>query len=119
MEFLKSYVFLLQIRFGDNLQVQWPEALPESKQVLPLSLQMLVENAVKHNVVSSEEPLKISLVIEGDYLAVSNNLQRRNSVEHSTQKGLQNIRSRYEHLCDQKVKVEETSALFTVKIPLC
>ncbi len=118
MEFLRAYVFLLQIRFGNNLQVSWPAEIPDNRKVVPLCLQLLVENAIKHNIVSQEEPLHISISIENDAIEVRNNVQRRSAVEHSTRMGLANISSRYEHLGNKQVLIRETSASFSVKIPL-
>jgi sensor histidine kinase YesM len=118
IEFLRAYVFLLQIRFGNNLQVSWPDSIPEHYKVVPLCLQLLIENAIKHNVVSQEEPLHITISLEKEMIEVSNTLQRRNVVEHSTGMGLANIKSRYEHLGTRQVLINETHNSFSVQIPL-
>jgi LytS/YehU family sensor histidine kinase len=118
LQFLQSYVFLLNIRFGENLKVKWADFPEQGAYIVPLSLQMLVENAIKHNVVSSEEPLAIEVAFEDGSVKVSNNLQRRNMVESSTGLGLANIIARYEHLSGKQVIVEENSRQFIVKIPL-
>ncbi len=120
LDFLKSYVFLLKERFGDNLKVEIE--IPErflSKKVVPLSLQILIENAIKHNVISSLKPLKIDVSIEnGQKLIVKNNLQKKNQVMNSTKVGLQNIKNRYSFFSDQKVEVFATAESFVVSLPL-
>jgi sensor histidine kinase YesM len=85
----------------------------------PLSLQMLVENAIKHNIISEDEPLHIDLFMEGDdYIVVKNNLQKKNMWESPSGIGLSNIKSRYEYLTQKAVEVLSTSHEFLVKIPV-
>ena len=80
---------------------------------------MLIENAIKHNIVSKEYPLKISIREEsGDYLVVENNIQEKTILEKSTKVGLQNIINRYALLTDRRVEVQRSGKLFTVRIPL-
>jgi two-component system, LytTR family, sensor kinase len=119
MEVLKAYTFLLQTRFGSNLDVSIN--VPEEKlnrRIVPLSLQILMENAIKHNIVSSEKPLKIDVFAENGKLVVSNNLQKKNQVNESTGIGLDNIRNRYKLLGNGQVTVTEHDGNFTVSIPL-
>ena len=120
MAFLDAYVYLNKIRFRDNLQVETilsPEAYHQ--YVTPLSLQMLIENAIKHNVVSKDNPLRIKIQQEGNtYLVVENNIQEKTILEKSTRVGLQNIINRYSLLTDRQVEVIRRGDLFTVKIPL-
>ncbi len=120
ISFLDAYVYLNKIRFRDNLQVEKslsPEAYRQ--YVTPLSLQMLIENAIKHNVVSKENPLKIKIQQESNqYLVVENNIQEKTILEKSTRVGLQNIINRYGLLTDRQVEVIRSGGLFTVKIPL-
>lgn len=118
--FLDAYVYLNKIRFRENLQIE-KQLSPEAyrQYVTPLSLQMLIENAIKHNVVSKENPLKIRIQQEGDqYLVIENNIQEKTILEKSTRVGLQNIINRYSLLTDRQVEVIRTGGLFTVKIPL-
>ncbi len=120
LAFLDAYVFLLKERFGDNLQVDIdiPAGRREDR-VVPLSLQMLFENAIKHNIISHDKPLTIRLFVEDDdRLVVLNKLQVRNQPTHSTGIGLENIRSRYAFFCDRPVVVEQTEAAFRVELPL-
>jgi sensor histidine kinase YesM len=118
--FLDAYVYLNKIRFRENLQVETilsPEAYRQ--YVTPLSLQMLIENAIKHNVVSKENPLTIKIQQEGNrYLVIENNIQEKTILEKSTRVGLQNIINRYSLLTDRQVEVISSGGLFTVKIPL-
>ena len=120
LEFLDSYVFLLKERFGENFKVDIniPESFLSMK-IVPLSLQILLENAIKHNVISSLKPLKIDVFIENDNrLIVKNNLQKKNQVMNSTKVGLQNIKNRYSFFSDQKVEAFATADSFVVALPL-
>lgn len=119
LAFLRAYLFLVQERFGDNLQAELK--VPEEalqRQLVPLSLQILFENAVKHNIISDERPLRIELWVEDNRLIVRNNLQRKRQAMPSTQLGLQNIRNRYAFFSEEQVDVIETNDFFTVSIPL-
>ncbi|HEX8427562.1 hypothetical protein [Hymenobacter sp.] len=89
--------------------------------VAPLSLQMLVENAIKHNVISPENPLRVMLRAGGStegYFSVMNNVQPKTSLEQSTKVGLRNIISRYRLLSERPVEVLRENGLFTVRVPL-
>jgi LytS/YehU family sensor histidine kinase len=117
--FIDSYIFLLKTRFDQNLTVE--KDLPETimdKRVAPMVIQLLIENAIKHNVVSKVKPLTIRLHLSDEYLEVRNNLQLKSSTEVSSGIGLKNIRKRYEYLTNKKVEVLETDGFFTVRIPL-
>ena len=110
---------LFQARFGQGLTFHL--AVPkEAKDTLlpPLTVQMLVENAVKHNVVSESQPLDIHIQYQDHRLCVSNRLQRRNLMEPSTQTGLENIRNRYRFFTDQEVMVRRIEGEFRVSVPL-
>lgn len=116
---LRAYAFLLQTRFGNNLSVNID--VPEeklNKKIVPLSLQLLMENAIKHNIVSTDKPLHINVYAENGSLVVDNNLQMKKQISESTGIGLDNIRNRYKLLSDVPVKVTETESNFTVSIPL-
>ena len=118
MEFIKAYLFLLEIRFGENLIIKINELEDKEYYIAPATLQMLIENAIKHNVVSRKAPLTIDIYKEADVLVVSNNLQLKEVKEPSTQVGLKNILSRYLFLTDREVTIREENNLFTVRIPL-
>jgi len=117
LEFLESYLFLQKIRFGENLTVNID--VPDRKlSIVPLSLQMLIENAIKHNVISKEHPLTIHISTKnGNYLTVSNNLKKK-PVVSSNSMGLENIRSRYVFFTTKPVIIAETDREFRVEIPL-
>lgn len=120
LEFIKPYLFLLKKRFDQGLEVelQIPEQYKNS-YVIPVALQMLIENAIKHNVVSRNKPLHIAVEINEDgQLIVRNNLQPKTSPEQSSQIGLQNIRKRYELISSRAVTVEKTDTEFLVSLPL-
>ncbi|MDX1909863.1 MAG: histidine kinase [Saprospiraceae bacterium] len=119
LEFLNAYVFLLKERFGENLRVRIHDLLPnEHAAIVPLSLQMLFENAIKHNVISTEKPLEIEVFVENGHLVVRNNLQRKNQVMDSTGVGLQNIKDRYRIMTDRAVEVIASQEYFTVALPM-
>ena len=118
LEMLRKYIHILEIRFGNNLviDINIPEKFYHFT-VPPLVLQILIENALKHNVVSTAHPLHIRIEIVDDYLVVANNIQPRQST-YSTGLGLKNIKMRYSFLTDQKVTVEVYDNQFKVKVPL-
>jgi two-component system, LytTR family, sensor kinase len=119
LDLMKAYIFLLKTRFGDNLAVSIDIATEKmQKKIVPLSLQILMENAIKHNIVSAEKPLQINVFAENGSLVVSNNLQMKNQINESTGIGLDNIRNRYKLLSDKPVNVTASATNFTVSIPL-
>ena len=119
LEFLNSYIYLLKERFGENLQVHL-KGLDQKPgmAIVPLTMQMIFENAIKHNVISTEKPLSIEVFFENDHLIVRNNLQRKNQVMDSTGIGLQNIKDRYRMLTDKAVEVIASQQYFTVVLPV-
>lgn len=117
LEFVESYSYLHKIRFGNNFKLAMEVSSPD-KNVVPLSVQMLVENAIKHNIVSEEEPLEINIFESEDYLIVENNLQLKSMVKDSSKIGLENIKSRYAYLTDKQFIVSNLNDKFTVKVPL-
>ncbi len=122
LDFLESYAFLLKIRFENKFDVKifvtGQEA--EKYQIAPLTLQLLIENCVKHNSMSEKEPLIVTILIKDDYLVVMNPIRPRSGLEgiSSTRIGLANIKSRYQLLIKNPVQIERDEKLFTVKIPL-
>ncbi len=120
LDYIKPYIFLLKKRFSDGLSItiNIPEEY-ENKYIIPASLQMLIENAIKHNIVSRQKPLHIDVHVNGNNtLVVSNNLQVRESVENSTEIGLINIKKRYLLVSGREVVVDKNSHDFTVTLPL-
>lgn len=119
LNFLDAFVFLLRERFGDNFTVDIRN-LDKHRQaaIVPLSLQILMENAIKHNIISTEKPLQIEIFAENGRLIVRNNLQRKNQVMDSTGVGLENIKTRYRMLSGKEVEVIVSPHYFTVALPL-
>ncbi len=120
LKFLDAYTCLLQERFGENLSIKIdvPGEFYDCKMV-PLCLQMLFENAIKHNIVSTQHPLTIEVFVEkGDRLVVKNNLQRKKQEIPSTRVGLGNICSRYRLVSERDVEVITTQQSFIVILPL-
>lgn len=117
LKFLRAFLYLQQIRFGDKLKVDL-NLNADSYRVAPLVLQMLLENAIKHNVVSEENPLSIKVYAQDGYLIVENSLQRRKVLpEESAGVGLENIKRRYSFLTDKAVEVIENTQSFIVRLP--
>lgn len=120
LEFLRAYTFLLQTRFENKFEVRTnlDNSAGAEGFIPPLTLQMLVENAVKHNRMSEKEPLVINIDQEGDLLHVRNPFRPRGGETPSTGLGLQNIMNRYALLTDQPVWAGEREAEFVVSVPL-
>jgi len=120
LDFLHAYIFLLKERFEENLHVEIN--IPDQQlalQIVPLSLQILFENAIKHNIISSKKPLLIEVFIdESGKLIVQNNLQQKKQRMDSTKVGLQNIKNRYRFFSDEAVEVLSTTTSFIVALPL-
>ena len=120
LDFIQPYLFLLGKRFDAGLKVSI-DVSAESKRlyVIPIALQMLIENAIKHNIVSPSKPLHIQIHANGNQsLVVRNNLQLRQAEEPSTQIGLKNIRHRYELISGRDVIIRRTEQSFEVELPL-
>jgi hypothetical protein len=120
MVFMRSYMFLLQIRHENRLFLN--EAIPDEfgdHQIVPATLQLLIENAIKHNVASASKPLTIRLFVDDqEQLVVTNNLQLKDDRAPSSGFGLKSIASRYAFLTDRPVQIDENGSFFSVKIPL-
>lgn len=118
LEFMKAYCALHKERLGDGLWIETdvPEKYVD-KEIAPLTGQLLVENAIKHNVTSKDAPLKINVFVENDYLVVSNNLNLR-TASYSTKTGLGNLVRRYELLTEKELIVQYDDERFEVKVPL-
>lgn len=120
LAFIQPYVYLLQQRYPDGLKVD----IGISEQyynsyIIPVALQMLIENAIKHNVISRNSPLHIEVVADAaGTLTVRNNRQPRESVEQSNKIGLNNIARRYEMVCGRQIAIHQSAELFEVQLPL-
>jgi len=119
LDFIDSYLFLLKIRFGENISIVKNITTDIEKfHIAPATLQMLIENAIKHNVVSVNAPLKIEIVSFNGSITVANNLQEKRIKEPSAYIGLKNIIKRYEFLSSKPVEIKKTEQEFIVKVPL-
>ncbi|OQY05198.1 MAG: hypothetical protein B6I20_01680 [Bacteroidetes bacterium 4572_117] len=119
LEFIKAYIYLYELRFANMLtfEIDIADKLNDSF-IAPMTIQMLIENAIKHNIVSKKKQLVIKISSTGEYLIVTNNLQKKQKKEYSSELGLNNIKSRYAFVADKKMIIEETEERFTVKIPV-
>lgn len=119
LNFIQGYVFLLETRFLHAVKISINVKEEKKEQaIVPVTLQILIENALKHNIADREKPLHIDITVMGDYLIVSNNLQERKMVETSNRMGLDNLKSLYRFLTDKPVLIEKTDNRFAVKVPL-
>lgn len=119
LAFAVTYMNLLKMRFENSIFYEVPQQLssPEAR-VVPLSLQLLLENTIKHNVVSEARPLHIKIYEKDGYLILQNNLQKKEVLQKRNGVGLQNIISRYALVTQRKVLLEQDSTKFAVKIPV-
>ena len=119
LAFAKTYMNLLKMRFENSIHFELPEILDnDDAKVVPLSLQLLLENTIKHNVVSDKKPLHIKLFIKDNYLVVENNLQKKDVLQERIGVGLQNIVNRYALITDRKVIIDESDTFFRIHIPI-
>lgn len=117
LQFLHAYLYLEEIRFGQAIQVDIniPDSI-QAEQIVPASLQLLVENAIKHNIATDAEPLRISITVKENTIRVENNLQPRGEVI-SNKKGLSNLATQYK-ACGKEIKIEKTPKSFAVWLPI-
>ncbi len=117
--FIANYIALLKTRFNKALEIHL-NLLEEDleKRIVPVTLQVLLENAIKHNVLTEEKPLRIEVYSDGAYLIVSNNLQLKGQVEDSNKQGLQRLKQLYVYLTPEPVVVESDDYQFMIKVPL-
>lgn len=120
LDFLEPYIFLLEKRFGAGLKIE--KNIPEKYNqyyIVPIALQILFENAIKHNIVSVHQPLVIKVYIDQqDNIVVKNNLQQKKPDESSSMTGLSNISKRYEMTTDRKILIRKNTDSFEVSVPL-
>lgn len=120
LSFAEAYLYLLKMRFPENLSANFRIASEElNRHIAPLTIQMLIENAIKHNVVSKQHPLHIEVYIDQkDNIVVRNNLQLKKSLEKSTKTGLDNIRRRYAFFSQKEIVIQQDDNSFLVSVPL-
>ena len=119
LDFTGKYIDLIKERFTEGvvIEIDIPEAMHDSS-VVPCALQLLVENATKHNIVSTESPLVVTIAIEDEWIVVRNNLQPRTHGQPSTHLGLENIRRQYQDITGRSIVVEKSESEFIVKLPI-
>ncbi|GAB3496493.1 hypothetical protein GCM10027341_15370 [Spirosoma knui] len=119
LNFVSNYVDLQQARFEEGLQIDVDIPLSSMAcRIVPVTLQNLFENAIKHNVIEDDRPLTIRVYVQDDYLFVANNLQRKNFVETSNQQGLDSLKTLYGYLSDRPLLTGADDHHFVVKVPL-
>lgn len=118
LSFSKDYLELLKYRYEEAFQYVLPETVDANYYIIPLALQQVIENTIKHNEVSKENPLLITIKIEDNYLIVQNTKQLKTTIETTKKTGIENIRKRYAFLTEKEVIVEDTKSVFTIKLPL-
>lgn len=119
LEFIKDYFYLHQIRNEGKIQLSIAVKDDENRfSILPVSLQLLIENAIKHNMATLDKPLRIDINLEGQYIAVKNNIQKMATQVVSTKVGLKNLGERVRLTTGIEIVVEETAGDFVVKVPL-
>ncbi|WP_162555904.1 sensor histidine kinase [Reichenbachiella versicolor] len=121
LDFVHSYVDLHEIRFGENFKVDFiqNESINDTQMIPPLALQLLIENSIKHNEISSDRPLNVQVTIENNAIIVTNNINPiRVEKRDSTQLGLKNLQLRYSFLTNESVEINQTEKEFSVKLPI-
>lgn len=119
LDFLNSYIYLQKIRFKEGLEIEIDlKKEIEEHFVLPFSLQFMVENAIKHNIVSKDSPLKVNIFLKEDKIYVINNIQLRDNEDETTGMGLKNLQKRYFLLANVMPEYEQKNEEFVVSIPL-
>lgn len=119
VNFVMQYAALLKTRFDEALLIDFDiSTTVYEKKVVPVTLQVLLENAIKHNITSKDNPLKIKVYDSNGYLVVENMLQKKSIIETSNGQGLENLKNLYQFLSEIPVEVEQTTEKFAVKVPL-
>ncbi|HQU84439.1 MAG TPA: histidine kinase [Pyrinomonadaceae bacterium] len=119
-EFARNYAYLLQERFGNAYYFDWEidENKLNGQKIIPVSIQILIENAVKHNAGSSQNPLRITINLNKNFLSVENEKREKPQTRPTNQTGLQNLQTRYAFLTERKVEINNEEKSFSVKLPL-
>lgn len=119
MKFVDDYIFLLKMRFGEALMFNSDLSDRNNNQIVPLGLQMLVENAIKHNIISDDMPLKIEISIVDGFVLLKNNIQTKTTiVSDKKPQGLENLKQRYAYLSESSMEIIESYDEFIVKLPI-
>lgn len=117
---LESYIYLIKVRFGGSVEfsITIDEKIKTEGYIPHNTLQMLAENSIKHNKLSIEKPLLVSVFVYNDFLVMKNNIQLRTNVEMSSRIGIENIKHRYALISDKTVEIDQSNSEFRVSIPI-
>jgi two-component system LytT family sensor kinase len=118
LNFVRDYFYLQQIRDGNKITLSIQADHAPQYKILPISVQLLVENSLKHNLATSERQLSIVIEITDGCVVVKNNLQRKDTIERSKKIGLNNLQERVRYATGRDIKVVETREEFAVFVPL-
>jgi len=119
LDFIQHYIAVLQTKFGAGIQFKIDiSAHAKEKGIAMVTLQMLIDNAIKHNIVRAATPLKVIISDEGNFLTIKNNKQVRKQLELSTKHGLHHLRTLYHFISSTDVQIIDTDEYFEVKLPL-
>ena len=120
IKFAKDYIYLLKERFGTAYDFDWQirEEKLNGQMIVPVSLQSLIENAVKHNAGNPEKPLQIAIKLENEYLTVENEMREKLLTFQTNKSGLENLKNRYAFLTEKPLEITQNASLFKVKLPL-
>jgi two-component system LytT family sensor kinase len=118
IDFVRDYFYLQKIRDNGKIELELPETGTDQYEILPISIQMLIENALKHNAATRDNPLKIKISLAEDLVVVENNIQPKMQMAESSKIGLKNLAERVSLVMHRKVFIEPTDRTFVVKIPV-
>ena len=118
LDFIEAYSYLLHTRFEEKLTIQQTFEAREDELIVPMTLQLLIENCVKHNEISKSHVLNIQILREGEYIKVENKLQLKSTGADSNKMGLSNISQQYRYFTDRQIIITETDHSYSVKVPL-
>lgn len=118
LKFVEAFIYLLKIRYNNGLVIDNRFKGTSKMTIPPLAIQLLLENAIKHNIISERDPLTISIFYENDFIVVKNNLNKKTTVQKSSGIGIKNLENRYAYLTDKKIIISQENNYFIVKIPI-
>jgi sensor histidine kinase YesM len=118
LEFMEAYTYLLQTRFENKLVIRNGFRAKKQEMIVPMTLQLLMENCIKHNEISARQPLQIEISRNGEYIRVANHLQLKATAVDSKKTGLSNIRQQFKFFTAKEILIEQTADSFVVDVPL-
>jgi two-component system LytT family sensor kinase len=118
LEFIKAYSSLLHSRFEEKLSIQLDVEAMEHEMIVPMTLQLLIENCVKHNEISASQPLHVHILRKGEYIRVENSVQPKPERIDSRRTGLSNIRQQFRYFTDKEILITQTDKVFAVEVPV-